>query len=75
VLIVKNKIAGNILSALAFVILFHLSSSYNFTLSAYISTLNFLLAILTGYLFIKKGFETAVLTHMIAHFILLMVNI
>ncbi len=74
VLVLKNKWLSLVISGLLFVVLFHLSSGYSASITAYLSLANLLAATLTGYLFLTKGFECAVLTHGVMHFILLAVN-
>lgn len=74
ILLIKNKWISLIISGLFFVVLFHLNSNYDTNTTLYLGVVNFLAATVTGYLFITKGFEYAVLTHMTMHFILLAVN-
>ena len=74
ILLIKNKWAAIIISGLVFVVLFHLNSNYSRIMEIYLATVNFLPAIVTGYLFVTEGFECAVLTHMIMHFFMLAIN-
>lgn len=74
-LLIKNKWISIAISGLFFVVLFHFNSAFSPTMEIYLGALNFGAAVVTGYLFIKKGFEAAVLTHMVMHLILLTVNI
>lgn len=73
--LIKNNFISIIISALTFVIIFHLNSGLSPAMTFYISLANFSAAVLTGYLFVKKGFESAVFAHMVMHFLLLAVNI
>lgn len=74
IILIKNKWGSLIISSLIFVVLFHLNSNYVLTTTIYLGTINFVAITITGYLFIKLGFEYAILTHMIMHFILLAIN-
>jgi hypothetical protein len=75
ILLIKNNWTSIIISGLFFVVLFHLNSTFRPAMEIYLGAVNFGAAVVTGYLFIKKGFETAVLTHMVMHLILLAVNV
>ncbi|MDO3645122.1 hypothetical protein [Mucilaginibacter sp. L3T2-6] len=74
-LLIKNNWLSIIISGLFFVVLFHFNSAFSPAMEIYLGALNFGAAVVTGYLFVKKGFEAAVLTHMVMHLILMAVNI
>jgi len=75
ILLIKNQWISIIISGLFFVALFHLDSNFSAPMELYLGAVNFGAAVVTGYMFIKKGFEAAVLTHMVMHLILLGVNV
>jgi len=75
ILLIKNKWISIIISGLFFVALFHLNSAFSPAMEIYLAAVNFGAAVVTGYLFVRKGFEAAVLTHMVMHLILLAVNV
>lgn len=74
ILLIKNQWISIIISGLFFVALFHINSAFSPAMEIYLAAVNFGAAVVTGYLFVKKGFEAAVLTHMVMHLILLGVN-
>lgn len=74
-LLIKNQWMAIIISGLFFVALFHIDSAFSPAMEIYLGAVNFGAAVVTGYLFVKKGFEAAVLTHMVMHLIMLAVNI
>lgn len=75
ILLVKSKWLSIIISGLFFVALFHLDSNFSTSMEFYLGAVNFGAAVVTGYIFVKKGFEAAVLTHLVMHLILLAVNV
>jgi len=75
ILLIKNEWLSIIISGLFFVILFHLNSAFSPAMEIYLAAVNFGATVVTGYLFVRKGFEAAVLTHMVMHLILLAVNV
>lgn len=74
ILLIKNRWISIIISGLFFVALFHLDSAFSPAMEIYLGAVNFGAAVVTGYLFVRRCFETAVLTHMVMHLILLGVN-
>jgi uncharacterized membrane protein YphA (DoxX/SURF4 family) len=56
------------LSGLLFVLLFHSNvPNASVGVSVWVSSYNFLLCCITGYLYLQYGFENAVLCHAVAH--------
>lgn len=75
ILLFKKKWMSLFLSGLIFVLIFHFSTQYDLNTNIYLGTMNFIAASVTGYLFIKFGFECALISHFIMHFLLLGINI
>lgn len=72
ILIIKNKWVSILLSSLIFLVLFHLNGmDGGFTLTIYLGTMNFAGATLTGWIYSKYGFESAVVAHSVMHFLIL----
>jgi predicted MFS family arabinose efflux permease len=75
ILLLKNKWAGILISSVIFVLLFHLQGVEKDTgTTIYLVTGNFAGSTLTGWLFSKYGFESAVICHAVMHLILLAIN-
>lgn len=74
-LLLKNKWASIIISGLIFVALFHLQSiEGELKTTIFLSAGNFAGSVLTGWLYSKKGFESAVIAHASMHLVLLAIN-
>jgi hypothetical protein len=74
-LIIKNRWISIVLSSFLFLILFHLNGvGGDRVLALYMGTMNFTAATLTGWIYSKYGFESAIASHTTMHLILLGLN-
>ncbi len=74
-IILNNKWISILLSSFIFLILFHLNGfESSIMVNVYISSANFAGATLTGWIYSKYGFESAVVAHSSMHIILLCFN-
>ncbi len=73
-LLTRNKTAAILVSSLIFVLVFHGQSLSASLFTYFAMAANATLSTLTGWLYTKYGFESAVLAHAIAHGIALGVN-
>jgi len=75
ILIIKNKWISILLSSMMFLVLFHLNGiDGDLTLTIYLGVINFSVVTLTGWIYSKYGFESAVVAHSTIHIILLGLN-
>ena len=74
-LLIKNRCLSILLSSLIFLMLFHLNHiEGNQILTIYLGIMNFSAATLTGWIYSKYSFESAVVSHATMHIILLGLN-
>ena len=74
-LLIKNRCLSIVLSSLIFLMLFHLNLiEGNQILTIYLGIMNFSAATLTGWIYSKYSFESAVVSHATMHIILLGLN-
>lgn len=74
-LLIKNRWISIILSSLLFVVLFHLNGmDYEVSVAVILVSANFLASVLTGWIYSKYGYESAVLAHASMHLVMLTLN-
>ncbi|MCK4663998.1 MAG: hypothetical protein KAT68_14110, partial [Bacteroidales bacterium] len=75
VLLLKKNWLGIIISSLLFLVIFHLNSiEGDLVLTTYLGTMNFIGVTITGWIYSKYGFESAVISHASMHLIILGLN-
>lgn len=74
-LLIKNRWISIILSSLLFVVLFHLNGmDYEVYVAVVLVSANFLASVLTGWIYSKYGYESAVMAHASMHLVMLAFN-
>ena len=72
---IKKKWVSIFLSSCCFVLLFHFNAiDGQLNLTIYVGLMNFIAITLTGWIFFKYGLESAILTHIVMHFLMLSFN-